>query len=321
MSAQPTIGASVYAASCAAAFEGALMAHVERLASHRELVSYAVHRGHRTRPVGCLLACAAVGGAWRDALTVAVGVELLHKASVIHDDIADGDAIRSGQPAVHVAYGVPRAVAVSDLLLSSGLAEIVDGAPRALADDCLRAATGVLGEMAAGQLEDIVPSADRRAPWSRLDVNEYKTGSLAGLACQLGAMIGGGTPHQIAALTGYGRKIGTAFQVLNDARNLAGGEWPRQAGSDLRNRRDTVLSASCRVGGLSGLRAGGAELSDVEVLEARRQLLSSGALKLGDNLATWLLGEAREHLNELPESSASTILRSLTLGLLHEHAF
>lgn len=321
MSAQPSAGAGAYAASLTQGFESALVEFAERLEAHRELVEYAVHTGHRTRPVGCLLACGAVGGDWREALPLAIGVELLHKSSVIRDDIVDGDEMRSGQAAFHAVHGIAAAVSVSDRLWTMGLTQIADGAPPQLSAECLRAATDVLNEMAAGQLEDIVPSRRRRGVRSRAQVEEQKTGSLAGLACRLGALVGGGSPHETEALTDFGRKIGTAFQVLNDMRNLAGEEADRPVASDVRKRRDTVLSAYADEIGGSGDPPGSRDLSDSEVEQARGRLLAQGALEFGERLASRLLDEARACLEVLPPTDASAILDSLTRGTLRDHAF
>jgi geranylgeranyl diphosphate synthase, type I len=321
VSAQPSAGAGAYAASLTQGFEAALVDFVEHLESHRELVEYAVRVGHRTRPVGCLLACGAVGGDWREALPVAIGVELLHKSSVIRDDIVDGDEMRSGQPAFHAVHGIPAAVSVSDRLWTVGLTQIAEGAPPQLSFECLRVATDVVAEMAAGQLEDIVPSGRRRGVQSRAEVEEQKTGSLAGLACRLGALVGGGTTGETEALTDFGRKIGTAFQVLNDMRNLAGEEVDRLAASDVRKRRDTVLSAYAYEIDATGNPPGSRDLSDSEVEQARGRLLAQGALQFGESLASRLLDEARTCLEVLPPTDASAILDSLTRETLRDHAF
>ena len=317
MATSATTGAAAYAASLAQGFEAALQTLLDETQSHRPLVAYAMRSGHRTRPVGCLLACGAVGGQWRDALPAALGVELLHKSSVIRDDIVDGDGMRSGQPSFHVAHGTSTALVVSDLLWTRGLGQIASGARPPANDRCLRAATEVLQEMAAGQLEDVVPTAHRRGAWHRLLVDEQKTGSLSGLACRLGAIVGGGTPEHVSALTSYGRSIGTAFQVLNDVRNLAGDEKARSAASDVRKRRATVVSAYagepvCR---------GTTDLSDADVENTRRHLVAQGALEFGERLAARLLDEARGHLDRLPSTPESEILVSLTRGVLRTHAF
>lgn len=316
-------GAAAYAAELTDAFEAALQAFVGGLPDHRELISYAVCDGHRTRPVGCLLSCAAAGGDWRGALGVAVAVELLHKSSVIRDDICDGDEVRGGRPAFHVAFDVARAIAVSDRLLTLGLVRVAHGAPASVSERCSHAAAQVLHEMAAGQLEDIDPSAHRHTTQDRLDVSDAKTGSLAGLACRLGATVAHGETAHVEALDRYGRRLGTAFQVLNDVRNLNGEELEREAGSDVRDRRDTVLTAFSRErasdasGDFSRRPTGG----DDAPFGERERLLAAGAVSHGEAVAARLLEDARRELCVLPPTPASLILEALTLGLLREHAF
>lgn len=324
MQPQSSTGASAYAANLAAGFEQSLQSFIMSLPSHRTLIAYAVGQGHRTRPIGCLLSCSAVGGDWSKALDVAIGIELLHKSSVVRDDIADRDEMRSGQPALHVAYGTSRAIAVSDVLLTLGLGRIADGVPALVADQCLRSASDALREMAAGQLEDVCPSPNRRGIEDRLLVDERKTGSLAGLACQLGAIVGGGTAIEITKLTQYGRKLGTAFQVLNDVRNLTGEEEARVTASDLRNGRRTVISAHAdrRLASQSpALSAVTNESTDAEAEATRKSLLATGAAEFGEALCSRILREARTELEALNPNPATTILDSLTRGLLREHAF
>lgn len=306
-------------------FDQALARFLDGVVSHRALVEYAVRGGHRTRPVGCLLACAAVGGDWSDALEVAVGVELIHKSSVIRDDIVDGDRVRSGQPALHAVHGVASAIAVSDVLWTLALQQIWSGAPREVANDCLLASSDVLRDMAAGQLEDVAPSAARRSTEDRLFVEEQKTGSLSELACRLGAMVGGGSSGEVEALARYGRKLGTAFQVINDVRNLSGSEAARTTASDVRNGRDTVLSAHVReVAAPEALTTFGLsarDATDSQTERVRETLIASGAVDFGEALAARLLAAAGDELGVLPPTIASTILASLTRGVLRDYAF
>lgn len=315
--------ASSFAGLLNATFEEALAEFVRTLPSHRELVDYATRTGHRTRPVGCLLAADAVGGDWRDALDAAVAVELIHKSSVIRDDIADEDSVRSGQSAFHVEFGLPRAIAVSDLLWTVGLKQTLE-LPPPVAQSCVRA----LAEMAAGQLEDVAPSPDRGGIEDRRLVEERKTGVLAELACRLGALIGGGGPTQVDALASYGRNLGTAFQIFNDVRNLRGEEPERSAASDLRKRRDTILSAYarevCEQGaddGLGGLARGHGDLPEDQVRPLQEAILSSGAADFGVHTAMELMEEARTELNSLHPSLARDILKSLTEDSLLSYAF
>lgn len=320
--------AHAFASSLRAGFEEALTEYVRRLPSHTELVEYAMKDGHRTRPVGCLLACAAVGGDWRLALDAAVAVELAHKSSVIRDDIVDCDEIRSGQPAFHVAFGIASAIAVSDLLWTLALQQISACGAGSFADDCLRAFANALHDMAAGQLEDVAPSQRSMSVEQRLVVEEQKTGALSELACRLGGMIGEGTSREIDALAHYGRKLGTAFQVLNDVRNLRGEEKARSAASDIRKRRDTVLSAHARsivapdvLEVLEGVRLGSGDLPDNQVGIVRAMMLSSGAPGFGEEVAERLMAGARTELDDLPPTIAREILESLAREVLLAYAF
>jgi geranylgeranyl pyrophosphate synthase len=268
-----------------------------------------------------------VGGDWRQALDAALAVELIHKSSVIRDDIVDGDESRSGQPALHVAYGTATAIAVSDLLWSLGLRRISDHDAEGREGGRLRACTDVLFEMSFGQLEDVSPSLDSLSVEARLKVEEQKTGTLSELSCRLGAMSGGGTAGEIAALARFGRSLGTAFQILNSVRNLRGEESGRRPGSDLRNRRETVLSAHVRdqASGpdeaLGDARAKSAELADAEVRTARAMLISAGAADFGEQLASAKMGDASASLEALMPTAAKEILDSLTRDVLLAYAF
>ena len=320
--------APAFALSLRVAVEEALTERIRRLRSHIPIVEYAVAGGHRTRPLGCLLASAAVGGDWRTSIHAAVGVELAHKSSVIRDDIADGDEMRSGQPAVHVAFGVPTALAVSDLLWTLALTQVSECRLDGVGTDNLREFTNALHEMASGQLEDVAPSPDCLSTAQRLAVEQNKTGRICELGGRLGARIGGGTREQIDALGSYGLKLGTAFQVLNDVRNLRGAETSRALASDVRKRRDTVLSAYARDMASSDVRAflddirrGAGDLADTQFEAARDAILSSGAIAFGEGLAHSLMTDARAELMALRPSVARSILDSLTRDSLLAHAF
>jgi geranylgeranyl diphosphate synthase type I len=249
-----------------------------------------------------------VNGAWVEALDAAVGIEFVHKASLIHDDVVDDDGARSGRPPFHVAHGVAAAVAVSDLLLMVGLQRIAEGVPAPLSGLCLARTSAVLAEMAAGQLEDVFPSGKLAAEEDRLLVEERKTGSLIGLSCRLGAIVGGGTPDEVECLTRYGRKLGTAIQVLNDVKNLTGSEVERVAGSDVLSGRETVLVAHAR----AAFALHAPVLGRVALEESRSRMLDVGLAEYGESLALRLMTEARAELSRLPDTAALDFLTALT---------
>ncbi|HEX4033600.1 MAG TPA: polyprenyl synthetase family protein [Solirubrobacteraceae bacterium] len=303
-------------------FEDALQAYISAWPSHHEIGTYALTTGHRTRPVGCLLACAAVGGAWPTAMQAAIAVELVHKSSVIRDDIADDDDMRSGHRAVHAQFGVPVALALSDRLWSDAFSSIAKAFDPELSSRCLRGLTDATHEMALGQLEDIAPSPHMSGLRSRLLVNERKTGVLAQIACWLGAVVGGADSGRADALGRYGRRLGTAFQVLNDVRNLSGLEDQRPAATDIRDGRETVLTAYARseanrfVADRSRESYAGDDLGAV-----RRAMLDAGADDFGESLAADLMRQARAELAQLTSSPARDVLVALTTDGLLSFAF
>ena len=320
---RPDTHADSFLSLLATEFEQALRQLISSLPSHGDLVQYAMRSGHRTRPVGCLLAAEAVGGDWRSALNSALAVELIHKSSVIRDDIMDGDIVRSGQPAFHVTFGIAKAIAVGDLLWTIAL----DQDP-GRTGDLRRLCVDSLRQMAAGQLEDVVPSADRLSVRDRRLVEERKTGALSELSCRLGATIGGGDANQVDALALYGRNLGTAFQILNDLRNLRGEEPERRPGSDLRRHRVTILAAHAREVSTGVVRRrmdavllGPDELPDADVAFLREVILESGTAEFGERSAADLMEDARSQLSALTDSPAKEILRSLTEDALLAYAF
>jgi geranylgeranyl pyrophosphate synthase len=130
--------------------------------------------------------------------------------------------------------------------------------------------------------------------------------------------VGGGTHNQVQALRLYGRKVGTAFQVLNTIRNLQGVEPGRPVATDIRKRRDTVLTAWLRDGTGVDIRAGikadgtdDEELGDAQVGAFREALEIADAIPFAERLASGLLDEAREALLEVDDSPERTVLNNL----------
>jgi geranylgeranyl pyrophosphate synthase len=309
-------------------FERALSQEVNGLSNHVEQVRYATSAGHRTRPVGVLLATSAVGGEWAKSLGAAVAAEFIHKSSVIRDDIADGDKMRGGQLALHIKYDLGTAIAVSDFLWTRALRILGGDYLTDRSRESVWLAITAIGDMAVGQLEDVAPSPSLSAVSDRLAVEEAKTGALSQLSCELGALLGGGTEAEVRALSGYGRALGTAFQILNDVRNLQGAETSRPGGSDIRNGRDTVLSAYARTTGDSRVRkllslsgSGGGEHSGVGHHIVRSAVLGSDAVTFGERLAGQYMKAAREELAFLQPTAAREILEALTRDALLSYAF
>ncbi len=206
--------------------------------------------GKRLRPILCLAGAEAVGGAWRDAMPVACALEFIHSYSLIHDDlpVMDDDALRRGVPTNHMVYGEAMALLAGDGLLTEAFRllsaeETVSGISERRILRVIRLiarASGYQG-MVGGQAVDI------RSEGRSLDLETLrymhacKTGALITASVTVGALLGGGDEHQVAALRSYGERIGLAFQIADDILDVEGDAemMGKAAGSDQRKEKST----------------------------------------------------------------------------------
>ncbi|MGE5636689.1 MAG: polyprenyl synthetase family protein [Nocardioidaceae bacterium] len=171
--------------------------------------------GKRLRPVLVFL-CAGPGP--EAALPAATAVELLHMATLVHDDVLDRARLRRGRPTVFAQGGRPAATAVGDLLFSRAFAELVaTGSADAVAT--LSVATSALARGELMQRADAWSAGVTRERY--LERCRLKTASLFGASCRLGALFGDG-PELAPALGAFGERIGLAFQLFDDVLDVSG---------------------------------------------------------------------------------------------------
>ncbi|MEN3361641.1 MAG: geranylgeranyl diphosphate synthase, type [Mycobacteriales bacterium] len=203
--------------------------------------------GKLFRPVLLLISAQAVGGEAAWVLPAAVGAECGHVASLIHDDIIDGDTMRRGRASVPYKYGTPDAIIAGDALIFHLFACLAECRETGVPDGRVTAAMAALAD--AGLALCKGQSLESELHRSRVfDLASYvtmirlKTASSFRAACEIGAILGGGTPDEVSALTGYGDALGTAFQIHDDL--LPYTSDSRTAGkaatSDIRNGRATL---------------------------------------------------------------------------------
>jgi geranylgeranyl pyrophosphate synthase len=173
--------------------------------------------GKRLRPLLVLLAAGPPEGDADDLVRAAVAVELVHSATLVHDDVLDASELRRGRPTVWAGAGRDMAIAVGDLLFSRAFAELaLTGSLPAV-----RALSRASSALAEGELRQ------REDAWNAgVSVERYllrcelKTAALFEAACELGALHG--SPGAEEGLRGFGRRIGLAFQILDDVLDVSG---------------------------------------------------------------------------------------------------
>ena len=155
-----------------------------------------------------------------DERLVAAGaaVELLHMATLVHDDVLDAAELRRGRPTVFAEAGRPAATATGDLLFSRAFAELAATG----SEDAVRALSTASSALARGELMQRADAWDENVtPERYLERCRLKTASLFEASCRLGALFGG-RPDLAAALGGFGEQVGLAFQMLDDVLDVSG---------------------------------------------------------------------------------------------------
>jgi heptaprenyl diphosphate synthase len=180
--------------------------------------------GKRIRPALVLLSAKAAHGgsngflaARNPTVDTAVAVEIIHMASLVHDDLIDDAAVRHHRPSVHVQWGKRIAVKLGDYLCAKAFGLVAD-----CADPRLFALLGPqLCAMCTGEMEQVVDRGDFRLGASDcLAMVEKKTAALFGACCGVGAVTVGSEPGLCLALQEFGRCFGIAFQLLDDCRDF-----------------------------------------------------------------------------------------------------
>ena len=180
--------------------------------------------GKRLRPILLLLAARLAGYLGPRAVRLACGVELLHTATLIHDDVVDQAPLRRGQPSANAQWGDDASVLVGDHLYSKSFALLVRDNDRAIMETLARA-TVSMTEAEVYQLQLKRSGLTSEADYVRIITQ--KTASFMSACCRIGALLGGVDAPQLDALTRYGLDIGVAFQMSDDSLDFVADEIGR----------------------------------------------------------------------------------------------
>lgn len=284
--------------------------------------------GKLLRPMLMLDACRAAGGDPELVLPAALGTEYGHVASLVHDDIIDGDAERRGQATLHVKYNVGAAILTGDLLIFNTFLNFTECKDRGASAERVLTAIRTLSttciEMCQGQaLEaDITGNLDTTEA-TYLEMIRLKTASFCRAAARIGASLGGADTAAVEALATYGERLGTTFQIIDDILPYVSDVHTlgKSRHSDILNHRVTLpIIYAIQDGGtavraqLETLFAAGRGDAGEETLahrQVRRLLIATRALHRARALAQRYTSDAKQALDQLPPSPSRERLRGL----------
>ena len=288
--------------------------HGEVLAGHAGATISA--GGKRLRPLLVLLAAGPVEGQPDELVRAAVAVELIHSASLVHDDVLDAAPLRRGRPTVVAEAGRAMAVATGDLLFSRAFAEIAGtGNP-----DAVRVLSDASSALVEGELLQREDAWDLSVPAERyLRRCDLKTARLFEASCRLGALATGGPADGLGA---FGRDIGLAFQLLDDVLDVSGpaDRTGKHRGTDLLDGTVTLPLIVARerdpsIGGVS-LRA---VRTPGQAEELCDRIAATGALSAVRSRALEVVAAAKERLPEVPEPQRAA-LEMVADGVVERYA-
>ena len=205
--------------------------------------------GKRLRPVLVMSFSEAVGGPVDEILPAACAIELVHTYSLIHDDLPcmDNDDYRRGKLTCHKLYGDDIATLAGDALQAAAFRLLSEqpGDPAKILR-CVHILAQGAGEdgMVAGQILDLQGEKRTLNETELRQVHAHKTGDLIRAACQMGAVLGGGSEEQIRAAGEFAMALGLAFQIRDDMLDEIGSrrQLGKPIGSDSANRKSTFVT-------------------------------------------------------------------------------
>ena len=285
---------------------------VEQLYSEVALVESIGHYivdagGKRMRPVLTLLAARSCGIESQKHIPMAAVIELIHTATLLHDDVVDMSTLRRGRPTVNAEWNNPSSVLVGDFIYSRAFQILVQiGNMRIM--EIIADTTNKIAEGEVLQL--IAKNNPEFSEVSYMQVIESKTAILFQAAAQCGALLGNVEPDIEAALTEFGVRIGTAFQLIDDVLDYAGdaADLGKNIGDDLAEGKPTLPLIYAMENGTGSEKdlireaLKNEQLSEQILQDVIEIVRNSGGLEYTKNQANTHAQAAQKCLAGLPES-------------------
>ena len=275
--------------------------------------------GKRLRPALLLMVCGALGYRGAHHYSLAAVVELIHTATLLHDDVVDASTLRRGRPTANETFGNPASVLVGDFLHTRSFQMMVEaGSMRIM--EILSEATNVIAEGEVLQLMNMHDASLDEAGYLR--VIRSKTAKLFEASARLGAVLAEGSPEIEDACATYGQALGTAFQIIDDVLDYDGNtsEMGKNLGDDLREGKSTLpLIAAIQRGTPAQalvVRHAIEQGSTEQLAEIAGIVRDTGALEVARAAAHAEARRAMAAAERLPTNAHTSGLRELAAQLL-----
>ena len=196
------------------------------------LYTYAIGGGRRFRGLLVFLGYSLVSVKYcKNLVSISAIVELIHKASLIHDDIIDNDNFRRGRDSFHKKYSPQIGIISADLLFGQALkiANDIQGLDPVIHLRCYSLISKTVRDLSIGELEELLLNIDETTISKAIAIDQMKAGSLTSASLTLGCLLGEGNEAQITNAMLVGQILGELFQMVNDFNNISG--------TELKNRR------------------------------------------------------------------------------------
>jgi len=288
-----------------------------------EISGYVLRKkGKRLRPALVLLTSRLFSPGSEESVFLASLVELLHTASLIHDDIVDNAGVRRGKESVHTKWGPNITVLLGDYLYIKSIGLSLQSRHERV----IRLLADVSARMVEGELDEYARSGDLKITESQyLDIVENKTAVLFGACCRIGAILGLASPEEEEAVAAYGLNLGKTFQIVDDLLDVTGDArvLGKPVLSDLGEGRITLpLIRALESGGRAGRDrveslVGRKDISGEERRELVAALAAGGALDYATGRAREFAEKSLEAINPFPDTTPrETLIRLAVFGLL-----
>lgn len=273
--------------------------------------------GKRIRPLLTLGSAALFDeGKIKDSYPLAAAVEFIHTATLLHDDVVDESAERRGKKAANLVFGNQASVLVGDFLFSKAFQLMVESGSL----EVLRILSNASAVIAEGEVLQLATTNDiETALPAYMKVIESKTAALFAASCEVGPVICGAKPEETNALREYGRTLGIAFQIIDDALDYAADQEKlgKEIGDDFREGKMTapvifaLEKASAEEKSFWTRTLGEKQQTPEDFSAAMAILKRHNALERSIDLAWTYAREAQACLKDLPDSAMKSVFHDL----------